>query len=782
MISGSGPIPAKIMIIGEAPGESDLLSNTPFSGASRHTLFDSLLQVGIRANECYFTYAYKDLPAGGHVGAMIADTKREITPHHKLLFNKMVLPQLGEACEALWREVASVKPNIIIALGNLPLFFLTGEWGITSWRGSILPTISLPEGMDYRPKVLPTYSPSQIFGNMSWKPIFQHDLAKAARQASTPDLPVIRENFLTAPTYEQALNVLFQLHTQLEEGKEDRMKLAVDIETRMGHMTCLGIAWSPEEAICIPFTKLGKSSSYWEDESQEATIAYALYKVLTHPRAGIVGQNFQYDTQYIYRWLHFIPNFLRDTMIAQHSMYSSLPKSLDFLSSMYRENHIYWKHENESWEYNCRDAVITFEVDTEQQKFVDKMNLRGPHDFQQSLFHPVLDTMLRGVRVDSNLKANFALELQDSMSERQAYLNDVCGEELNIRSSTQMQRFFYQTLGIREIKARKTGNATTDDEALRKIGEREPLLLPIVSAISDLRSLGVFYSTFVSASTDIDDRMRCTFSIPGTDTYRFSSSKNAFGSGLNFQNIPSGEEETSLPNVRKLFIPDPGMTFFDIDLSSADLRIVTWESGEEEMKAMFRAGLDPYTEVAKEFYHDPSINKKDPRRQLFKSFCHGTNYLGTAKGLAERLGLSVHEAEKTQKWYFGKFPKIKKWQDEVKWSVRSKRMIENVWGYRFYFFDRITDKTFNEAAAWIPQSTVGILINKAYSRIYHELKEVEILLQVHDSLAGQYPSRLGDWAKSRIIECAENPLPYPNDPMIIPVGIKTSDKSWGDCK
>ena len=109
-------------------------------------------------------------------------------------------------------------------------------------------------------------------------------------------------------------------------------------------------------------------------------------------------------------------------------------------------------------------------------------------------------------------------------------------------------------------------------------------------------------------------------------------------------------------------------------------------------------------------------------------------------------------------------------------------MVQNVFGYRQYFFDRIEGTVFNQAAAWIPQSTVACLINRAYVAIDRDLKEVDILLQVHDSLAGQYPTHLGDWMKRQIIAKAEIELPYPGDPLTIPVGIKTSPISWGDCK
>ena len=86
---------------------------------------------------------------------------------------------------------------------------------------------------------------------------------------------------------------------------------------------------------------------------------------------------------------------------------------------------------------------------------------------------------------------------------------------------------------------------------------------------------------------------------------------------------------------------------------------------------------------------------------------------------------------------------------------------------------------FNEAAAWIPQSTVAIIINHAYKNIFLNLPQVDVLLQVHDSLAGQFPSSRPDLAEA-ILQEASIVVPYP-DPLIIPVGIKLSDKSWGDC-
>lgn len=793
-IMSSGMCPARIMIVGDFPSLEDDSKGYPFSGFAGDEFSRMLKEAKIFRSECFLTTVLKTRPWAGKWESVIADKKKDITKNHILIRDKFCLPTVSQELEVLKREIELCQPNVIIACGNLAMWALTGNWGVASWRGSIL-ECDLPLQLQYKPKVIPTHPPATIMRQWAWRPILVHDLSRAQKESLFKNINRPNYDFIIRPDFTQAITVLRQLIEQADKASWDgrRIKLSVDLETRAGHIACCGIAWSELDAICIPFMCVEKISGYWS-EQEESTIVYLLYTLLTHKSVEVIGQNFSYDAQYTVRHWHFIPNLKRDTMLTQHVLFSNMQKGLDFLSSMYCQYHCYWKDEGKDWnpkidedvlwEYNCKDAVITFEVDTAQQTVVDQMGLREVHDFQQRLFWPVLDTMIRGLRVDSKKKAEFGMRLLDEISSREQWFYDVLGYQLNPRSSPQMTNLFYHEIGMKPVINRKTGSVSCDDEALNKLAEREILVKPLVQKILEYRSLGVFNSTFVQAPVDIDGRMRCSFNIGGTETYRFSSSKNAFGSGMNLQNIPKGgdtEGGLELPNIRSLFIPDPGYTYFDIDLSSADLRIVVWEADEPELKSMLRQGLDPYTEIAKEFYNDPSITKKDPRRQTFKSFAHGTNYLGTAEGLAGRLGLSVEDAKRTQEWYFRRFPRIKKWQDALKDQVYKRRMVQNVFGYRCYFFDRIEGTIFNQAAAWIPQSTVACLINRAYVKIYEELKDVQILLQVHDSLAGQYPTPMHETLSKRIVELAEIELPYKGDPLTIPVGIKTSTESWGEC-
>lgn len=793
------------MIVGEFPGETELMKNAPFVGYAGQELSKMLGEAMIPRASTFMTHVLRQRPADNDLDNFIAAKKDAITQYHVRHRDKWVLPVVVDGISALSREIEMCQPHVIIACGNLSLWALTGNSGITSWRGSVLQA-NLPLALDYQPKVIPIFNPGMILKTWSWRPILVHDLKRAAKEAKFREIIRPEYKFVLRPDFGQVDAILDQLIAEADRRSgQTPLPLSVDIETRAGHIACLGIAWSRLEALCIPLMCVERPAGYWSAE-EELAIVWKFRRLMQHSNVEVIGQNFAYDIQYLERWLLTRPALSHDTMIAQHTMFANMQKGLDFLSSMYCEHHEYWKDEGKEWDpkkhdedsywsYNCKDAVITFEVWEAENRTRAGFRPSWPkldsiHEFQQKLFWPVLDTMNRGVRIDTARRQSMALELLEEISKRQAWLYNVLGYEVNIDSPVQMKGLFYEQLAQKPVLNRKTRSPSCDDEALRTLAEREPLVWPIVRKIQELRSLGKFLGTYVNAALDIDGRMRCSFNITGTETYRFASKKNAFGSGANLQNIPKGgatgaaeddEFFLELPNIRSLFIPDPGHTFFDIDLASADLRIVVWEADEPDMKAMLKEGYDPYTEIAKEFYHDPTITKADPRRQTFKSFAHGTNYLGTAKGLAERLGLGVREAEQTQRWYFSRFPKIKKWQDDLKDQVLKRRMVENVFGYRCYFLDRIEGTVYNQAAAWIPQSTVGCLINRAYDNLHTHHKDIQVLLQVHDSLAGQFPTSLGDDAVSRILKSAEIELPYAGDPLVIPVGIKTSTKSWGDC-
>lgn len=794
MIPPSGPTGARIMIVGEAPGEEEVRKREPFVGMSGQELNRMLHEAGIARSECFITNVCRLQPPGNDIiktkknpTGWVTRIKAQATDDFAPFLDGWARPVVIQGAELLWKEIALVKPNVILALGNVSMWALTGKWGIKKWRGSLLSSLSEINGDSgsRSVKVIPAYHPAYILRDWSERAITINDFKRLKAASSSPEISRPSYNFIIRPSFDTVAKYLRELYANLDTGPA---VLSVDIETRGGHTACLGIATTRLSAICIPFMCVERKEGYWNEEEEFAVIRL-LKKVLTHPNARVVGQNFIYDSQYIFRWWGFIPRFARDTMLGHHSCFSGLPKGLGYLASMYCDYYVYWKDEGKNWDpalgeeqlwwYNCLDCVYTFEVDEEIQKTVDSLGLRSTHDFQQGLFWPVLQAMVRGARVDERKRGDFAMELSTEIAARESWFKSILGHPLNPRSPTQMKELFYEDFKQPLIKNRKTKEITLDDEALQKIALREPILRPLVRRISEHRSLGVFLSTFVGAKLDKDHRLRSSFNIAGTETYRFSSSTNAFESGLNFQNIPKGGETEEgvvgtleLPNVRKLFIPDPGYAIFDADLKGADFQVVVEEADDNEFRAMLAEGVDIHAENAKLL----GVN-----RDMAKRWVHGTNYGGGARTMAIGCGITVHNAERLRARWFSAHPGIERWHRRTEEQLKVKRFVQNRYGYRRYYFNRV-EGLLPEALAWVPQSTVACYINRIWMAVYSSLPDVQILIQVHDSLVGQVPTHLNAWAIARISELAKSvSIPY-DTPLVIPLNIHSSTVSWGDCK
>lgn len=795
LVQPYGAVPAKIMIVGECASESDIVRQRVFTGSYESQVMQILAQSGIQVSECFFTTVLRRTVMMNDTSRFFPKTKGYDPAKYLVQHGRAVAKEALVDVELLREEILRVKPNVILALGNLSMFVLTGEYGVDNWRSSIMDCALLP-GF----KVIPTFSGMRVCRQQELKRIMSHDFRRAKAQSAFPEIRRKPYNFEIRPTFEQAKTRLQWLLSEVESG--NIKDIGNDIETRAGHIACVALAWSDTDAVCIPFMERG-TESYWKSVDEEAELAYLIYLICR--KARVIGQNFNYDAQYFHKFHLWKPNKIFDTMLAQHVCFNVLPKNLAFLSSMYLDDHYYWKDDRSDWKdsegeetfwkYNCTDACRTLAIAKVLENVVKSLGMSDVNAFQQKLQGRVLDTMLRGVKVDLKVRANFRQELEAEVEKRTKILHELVGYPLNVGSSKQMCQLLYEQFALKPVLG-KTGSPSADDEALNKIKEKAPHLKPLLDIISQIRSMNVFLKTNLSAELDEDLRMRSSFDVAGTDTYRFASRKNAFNRGMNMQNVSKGGKPTevpetasvfqklaaySLPNLRKMFIPDEGKTIADTDLDSADLRIVTWESNCEWMKDHFRNGRKPYVEVMKEYFRDQTKNKNSKEYGMFKSLCHGTNYLGTAKGMAPRLGLLVHEVERIQKWYFGLCPEIKKWHTEIEKQVRGRGFVQNAFGYRHYVFKRIEGTVLNEVVAWIPQSTVACLINRAYDRIETELAgKVEVLIQVHDSLVSQFDTSEAGILIPKIQECCTVPIPY-KEPLIIPVGLVTSEVSWGDC-
>lgn len=140
LVWGQGPAPCAGLILGEAPGENEQREGVPFIGDSGRLLNAALEIAGITREQVYVTNAYKLRPENNR------------TPTEE---------ELWEHARYLTQEFDYVLPKYVLALGNVAMGAMTGEFtGITTARGTwVSASIGyLPEG----DRVLPTYHPSYV--------------------------------------------------------------------------------------------------------------------------------------------------------------------------------------------------------------------------------------------------------------------------------------------------------------------------------------------------------------------------------------------------------------------------------------------------------------------------------------------------------------------------------------------------------------------------------------------------------------------------------------------
>lgn len=155
VVPGDGPIPAKVMIIGEAPGETEDNERKPFVGKAGLRLNEALEAAGLDRSECYVTNVVKRRPPGNR------------KPTHE---------EVDQMWYELLGEMAQVEPEYILLLGNTSLYCLTGFEGISKSRGRIS-NVSPP-----LPCVIyATFHPSATFRSRETKETFFKDVAVFAK-------------------------------------------------------------------------------------------------------------------------------------------------------------------------------------------------------------------------------------------------------------------------------------------------------------------------------------------------------------------------------------------------------------------------------------------------------------------------------------------------------------------------------------------------------------------------------------------------------------------------
>lgn len=334
----------KIAIVGEAPGAEEEKQCQPFVGASGRELTHMLADAGIVREECYLTNVFMTRPPANNLEAWCVNKKEadrlwnELGNHGKYPFSgiksgKYIKPcYLGEL-KRLHTELVEINPNIIIVLGNAPLWALTGDAGISKVRGTLIECNLLGGTRPF--KVLPTYHPAYILRKWDERPIVVADFTKAKKESGDRTYIRPRRTLWLEPN-------LGDIRTFRDEYLVPGNPFSVDIETASGEITCVGFGLR-NTGICVPFLDERKPGrSYWPTLEEEVEAWGLIRQILQLPNVKIL-QNGMYDIQWLWRKMGIaVQGPIEDTMLLAHSMFPEMRKSLGFLGSIYT-NESAWK-------------------------------------------------------------------------------------------------------------------------------------------------------------------------------------------------------------------------------------------------------------------------------------------------------------------------------------------------------------------------------------------------------------------------------------------------------
>ena len=112
-VNGEGPLHARLMLVGEQPGDQEDLHGRPFVGPAGKLLDQALARLGWPRETLYLTNAVKHF---------------KFEPRGKRRMHKTASQREAAACaDWLEREIALVKPHAVIALGATAARSLMGH-------------------------------------------------------------------------------------------------------------------------------------------------------------------------------------------------------------------------------------------------------------------------------------------------------------------------------------------------------------------------------------------------------------------------------------------------------------------------------------------------------------------------------------------------------------------------------------------------------------------------------------------------------------------------------
>ncbi len=280
------------------------------------------------------------------------------------------------------------------------------------------------------------------------------------------------------------------------------------------------------------------------------------------------------------------------------------------------------------WLYGALDPVLTMRL---WEIFYKKCGPEGPYnrayELEMATRKIVTRMEINGARVDLDYSKKKFDELIDYSESVKTWAKNTYGG-VSITSNIQLVRLF-EGLGAEITETTPSGakSASKDQLKLLMINGNDEVknLADIVLKQRKADKLAnTYFSNFMSKS--INGIVHPSVKTLGARTSRMSITDPAL------QTLPKGDD-----TVRTAFIPrEDDHVIITSDLDQVEFRMFASLSDDENLIKLFHhadaTGSDPFTEIGRQVYQEPNMQKSDKRRNLIKGVVYGRLYgAGVAK-------------------------------------------------------------------------------------------------------------------------------------------------------
>jgi DNA polymerase-1 len=328
------------------------------------------------------------------------------------------------------------------------------------------------------------------------------------------------------------------------------------------------------------------------------------------------------------------------------------------------------------WAYGALDTVLTMKL---FELFWEKCGPGQPYsqayELEMNTRRIVTRMELNGARLDLDYSRRKYDELVEYTEQVKTWAKDSYNG-LSITSNIQLVRQF-EAMGALITETTPSGAKSASADQLKMlVRDGTPQIQELAATVLKQRKADKLANTYFSnfINDNVNGFVHPSVKTLGARTGRMSIQNPAL------QTLPKGDD-----TVRRAFLPkDDDHVIVTSDLDQVEFRMFATLSKDENLINLFNmadaTGSDPFTEIGREVYADPAMQKSDKRRGLIKGVVYGRLYGAGVAKQALTAGVPEEQMRAVSNAFDERFPGMALFQKKVE-DVGMRRLRSEGQGY-----------------------------------------------------------------------------------------------------